>query len=60
MEPGRNLKYRLSHRESKSYWWATYSSFFKKIFIYLFMIDIEREREAEPQEEGEAGSMPGA
>ena len=31
--------------------------FFK---IYLFMIDIEREREAETQEEGEAGSMPGA
>ena len=34
-------------------------SFFK---IYLFMIDVERERkrEAETQEEGEAGSMPGA
>ena len=35
--------------------------FFKR-FVYLFMIDIEREKErrAETQEEGEAGSMPGA
>ena len=32
--------------------------YFLKRFIYLFMIDIERE--AETQEEGEAGSMPGA
>ena len=34
----------------------------KKFFlkIYSFMIDLECEREAETQEEGEAGSMPGA
>ena len=31
-----------------------------KDFINLFMRDREREREAETQEEGEAGSMPGA
>ena len=28
--------------------------------MYLLMIDTERKREAETQEEGEAGSMPGA
>ena len=33
--------------------------FFLDLLIY-FMIDIERERETETQEEGEAGSMPGA
>ena len=32
----------------------------KDFFKDLFMIDIERERGAETQEEGEAGSMPGA
>ena len=30
------------------------------LFIYLFMNDTHRKREAETQEEGEAGSMPGA
>ena len=35
-----------------------FPTFFLK--IYLFMIDTERERQAETQEEGEAGSMPGA
>ena len=39
--------------------WMNLKCFFFR-FIYLFMIDTQREREAETQEEGEAGSMPGA
>ena len=57
------LKSRAKHLTD----WATQVPqdllFFKYLFfkdIYLFMIDIERERKAETQEEGEAGSMPGA
>ena len=35
-------------------------SFLKKNFIYLLIYERERGRQAERQEEGEAGSMPGA
>ena len=44
----------MEHINNVNYFFKTY------LFVYLFMIDIDIEREAETQEEGEAGSMPGA